>query len=185
MTAEAGTGSAAFDPFELPDTIQLWTAEDPYPYLAAARRNGPVQREWPLPADLGTADQGGEPWVNVLGHDEVLAVLRDDETYSSTVLAEIMGPMLGHTMVAMDDPEHRAHRALVAPAFRPKLLARWEQDLVRRVLDELADEIVSGVGTAFGNARREVIAQRVRRGDAAIPVDDDADQLDRPALELL
>jgi cytochrome P450 len=42
-------------------------------------------------------------------------------------------------MIAMDEPEHRAHRALVAPAFRPKLLARWEHELVRRVLDELID----------------------------------------------
>ena len=139
MTPEPGTGPAAFDPFELPDTIQLWTADDPYPYLAAARRDGPVRREWPLPVDIGTVDEGSDPWFNVLGHDEVMAVLRDDETYSSTVLAEMMGPMLGHTMIAMDDPEHRAHRALVAPAFRPKLLARWEHDLVRRVIDELID----------------------------------------------
>jgi cytochrome P450 len=50
-----------------------------------------------------------------------------------------MGPMLGRTMIAMDEPEHRAHRALVAPAFRPKLLARWEEELVRRVVVELID----------------------------------------------
>ncbi len=143
MSAEVGTGAAAFDPFELPDTIQLGAADDPYPHLAAARRNGPVQREWPLPDDVGTVDEDQDPWFNVLGYDEVTSVLRDHETYSSKVLAEIMGPMLGHTMVAMDEPEHRAHRALVAPAFRRKLLARWEDQLVRRVVDELIDSFAS------------------------------------------
>ena len=54
-----------------------------------------------------------------------------------------MGPTLEHTMIAMDEPEHRAHRALVAPAFRPKLLARWEETLVRRVVDELIDPFAS------------------------------------------
>ena len=143
VTVQAGTGAAGFDPFELPDTVQLWSVDDPYPHLAAARRNGAVQREWPLPQDVATVDEGRDPWFNVLGHDEVMAVLRDHETYSSKVLAEIMGPMLGHTLVAMDEPEHRAHRALVAPAFRPKLLARWEHELVRRVLDELIDSFAS------------------------------------------
>ncbi len=46
-------------------------------------------------------------------------------------------------MIAMDEPEHRALRALVAPAFRPKLLARWEHELVRRVVDELIDSLAS------------------------------------------
>jgi len=184
VTHEAGAGPAAFDPFELPDTIQLWTADDPYPYLAAARRDGPVRREWPLPVDIGTVDEGSDPWFNVLGHDEVMAVLRDDETYSSTVLAEMMGPMLGHTMIAMDDPEHRAHRALVAPAFRPKLLARWEHDLVRRVIDELID--------SFAPLGR---ADLVRRLTFAFPVrviarilglpERDSQQFQRWSIELI
>jgi cytochrome P450 len=139
VTTPTSAEAAGFDPFELPDTIQLGAVDDPYPYLAVARRKGPVQVEWPLPDDVGTVDENVDPSFNVLGHDEVVAVLRDHEIYSSKFLAEIMGPMLGHTMIAMDEPEHRAHRALVAPAFRPKLLARWEHELVRRVLDELID----------------------------------------------
>jgi cytochrome P450 len=145
------TGVDTFDPFELPDTLQLSNIDDPYPYLAAARRRGPVQLEWPLPEDAvpieGNEHEAEEPWFNVLGYDEVVEVLRDDTTYSSEVLAELMAPVLDGAMIAMDDPEHRAHRALVAPAFRPKLLARWRDDLVRRVVDELLDEIID-VGRA-------------------------------------
>jgi cytochrome P450 len=131
----------ALDPFEVPDTIQLAAVEDPYPHLAAARRRGPVQLEWPLPVDVAAPEVIDDPGYNVLGHDEVVAVLRDHETFSSTLLGEIMQPMLGDTMIAMDEPDHRLHRALVAPAFRPRLLGRWREDLVARVVDELLDEI--------------------------------------------
>ena len=96
---ESGAPVAGFDPFELPDTIQLGTADDPYPHLAAARRKGPVQLEWPLRHDVGTVDEDRDPSFNVLGHDEVMTVLRDHETYSSQILTEIMGPVLDHTMM--------------------------------------------------------------------------------------
>jgi cytochrome P450 len=179
---------AGFDPFELPDTIQLEGVDDPYPYLAAARSNGPVQMEWPLPDDVAQADDAvpndDDQWFSVLGHDEVMTVLRDHETYSSEVLAEIMGPMLGHTMIAMDEPDHRTHRALVAPAFRPKLLARWEDELIRRVVDEMID--------SFAPLGR---ADLVRRLTFAFPVrviarilglpERDAPQFQRWSIELI
>ena len=184
MTAQVDAGAGGFDPFELPDTIQLGTAEDPYPHLAAARRKGSVQVEWPLPDDVGTIDVDRDPSFNVLGHDEVMAVLRDHETYSSRVLVDVMGPVLEHAMIAMDEPEHRAHRALLAPAFRPKLLARWEHELVRRVVDELID--------SFAPLGR---ADLVRRLTFAFPVrviarilglpERDAQQFQRWSIELI
>jgi cytochrome P450 len=185
VTLETGSGATGFDPFELPDTIQLGI-DDPYPYLAAARRSGPVQLEWPLVEDAGAGAAAfeGDPWFNVLGHDEVVAVLRDHETYSSKVIGELMGPALDGTMIAMDEPEHRAQRALVAPAFRPRLLARWEHELVERVLDELIDE--------FAPLGR---ADLVRRLTFAFPVrviarilglpEGDAEQFQRWSLELI
>ena len=184
MTAQVDAGARGFDPFELPDTIQLGTAEDPYPHLAAARRKGPVQLDWPLPDEVGTGFEDREPSFNVLGHDEVMAVLRDHETYSSKVLVDVMGPVLEHAMIAMDEPEHRAHRALLAPAFRPKLLARWEHELVRRVVDELID--------SFAPLGR---ADLVRRLTFAFPVrviarilglpERDAQQFQRWSIELI
>jgi cytochrome P450 len=130
------SGAKGFDPFEPPGTIEPDAVDDPYPYLAAARRKGSVQTDWPWPLDEPPPNA---PSFCVLGYDEVLAVLRDHETYSSRMLSEIMSPMFDQTMIAMDEPEHRAHRALVAPAFRPKLLARWQENLVRRVVDDLVD----------------------------------------------
>jgi cytochrome P450 len=179
-----GAGGTSFDPFELPDTIQLGSVDDPYPLLSAARRKGPVQLEWPLSDDVAGAALEGDPWISVLGHDEVVTVLRDNETYSSTIIGELMGPALDHTMIAMDEPEHRAQRALVAPAFRPKLLARWEHELIGRILDELID--------AFAPLGR---ADLVRRLTFAFPVrviarilglpERDSPQFQRWSLELI
>ena len=53
-------------------------------------------------------------------------VLRDAETYSSRINADTMGPVMGTVILAMDGDEHRRHRNLVARAFRPSALARWE-----------------------------------------------------------
>jgi cytochrome P450 len=111
--------------------------DNPYPALAAARRKGPVQAESPF------GETEGASTIHVLGFDEVVAVLRDQETFSSRLLSDVMGPMFAGTMIAFDDPEHRVHRALVAPAFRPKLLAQSQTSVIRRVLDEVVDSFVS------------------------------------------
>ncbi|HXY94222.1 MAG TPA: cytochrome P450, partial [Acidimicrobiia bacterium] len=103
---------------------------------------------------------------------------------SSSVVDEVMGQVLGHSLVAMDEPQHRAYRALVAPAFRPKLLAQWEEVLVRRVVDELVD--------SFAPAGR---ADLVRQLTFAFPVrviarilglpESDVQQFQRWSIELI
>jgi cytochrome P450 len=59
-------------------------------------------------------------------------VLRDNETYSSSVYEGIMGLVMGRTILQMDEPEHRIARALVSSSFRSKVLERWEESLVAR-----------------------------------------------------
>ena len=175
-----------FDPFELPDTLQLGPIDDPYPQLAAARRRGPVQRAWPLGDDLFTAEveMSGEA-VSVLGYEEVVSVLRDHETYSSEIVGAVMGAVLGPALIAMDEPEHRAHRALVARAFGPKLLARWEHDLVRRVADELIDAFTRA-GTRADLVRRFTFALPVRVIARILGLPErDAPQFQRWSIELI
>ena len=88
-------------------------------------------------------DPSRPPPVTVLGFDEAVQVLRDNETYSSSVYEGIMGVVMGRTILQMDEPEHRLHRALVSPTFRSKVLERWEGDLVQRVVDELIDDFAA------------------------------------------
>src|ERR1019366_7090500 len=75
----------------------------------------------------------------VFGFDEAVQVLRDNETFSSTVYEGIMGAVMGRTILQMDEPEHRLHRAMVSPTFRSKVLERWEGELVQKAVDELID----------------------------------------------
>jgi cytochrome P450 len=67
-------------------------------------------------------------------------VLRDNETFSSSIIINVFGDALGkHVMLGMDEPEHRRYRSLVAAAFSQKALARRQDELVARVANELID----------------------------------------------
>ena len=118
-------GVVPFDPFELKDVVG-GSIRDPYPQLHELRRASPVHTG---PIDLGEGAEIGEPDkpppVTVFGFDEVVQVLRDNETYSSAVYADVVGMVMGRTILQMDEPEHRGIRALVAPSFRSKVLERW------------------------------------------------------------
>jgi cytochrome P450 len=143
-SAETADATAVpFDPFELKDVVS-GTILDPYPRIHELQAEGPVH--------LGDIDMG-EPTAalpeslnpdrptpaTVFGFDEVVEVLRDNETYSSSVYEGIMGMVMGRTILEMDEPEHRMQRALVAPAFRSKMLERWESELVAVIVNELVD----------------------------------------------
>jgi cytochrome P450 len=138
--AEIGdAGVVPFDPFELKDVVG-GRIRDPYPRLHELRRECPVHTG---PIDIGEGADIGEPDkpppVTVLGFDEVVQVLRDNESYSSVVYEDVVGMVMGRTILQMDEPEHRGIRALVAPSFRSKVLERWEEDLVAVVVNELID----------------------------------------------
>lgn len=132
-----------FDPFALQDTV-TGDIRNPYPRMAELRRQSAVH--------LGAIDFTGDTvgvmpspeigkWssASVFGHDEVATALRDDRTFSSTVYEGIMGIVMGRTILQMDAPHHRVQRALVTPAFRSRVLERWETALVGSVVDDLID----------------------------------------------
>jgi cytochrome P450 len=132
----SSTPIALEDPFEHFDNSLAGDVRNPYPELAEARRTDPVQR-------VGDGSDDTPPMFVVYRHDDVAHVLGDDATFSSSVLAEVMGPVMGDRIIlGMDEPEHRRHRSLVSTAFTQKVLARWEVELVRQVVDELIDGFV-------------------------------------------
>jgi len=108
---------------------------DPYPGLALKRRESPVEL-------VEQADFGGEssPVVNVYTYDEVAQVLRDNVTFSSGAIRELMELVMGpFVLVGMDEPEHKRHRSLVSVAFRHKSLVRWETEVIEPILHDLID----------------------------------------------
>ena len=141
MTATEGATEPAteqYDPYEAFGDL-AGDVRDPWPDLAEARRRAPVQKDsFFMPEDFEPPPDMPDNYT-VYSYDLVSQVLRDSQTFSSQVYAEMMGPVMGHTILEMDEPEHRHHRGLVAEAFRHKTLARWETDLVRAVVGELID----------------------------------------------
>ena len=134
--ASSGTLDEGFE-FGLFDDSVAGDVRDPYPELARALREHPVQR-----LDTSNVPHHDEqPVFFIYGYEDIVRVLRDAETFSSAHIIDlIMGPVMGeHIMLGMDDPGHRRYRALVSAAFRQKSLARWENDLVERVANELVD----------------------------------------------
>jgi cytochrome P450 len=138
----ADSTAMPFDPYELKDVVG-GNIRDPYPRLREMCRESPVHTG---PIDLGEGadpiDPSRPPPVTVFGFEEVVQVLRDNETFSSGVYTDVMGMVMGRTILEMDEPEHRALRALVAPSFRSKMLERWEEDLVALVVNELIDSFI-------------------------------------------
>jgi cytochrome P450 len=133
--------SEQYDPYEAFGDL-AGDVRDPWPDLAASRRRAPVEKSsiFVLEGVEHPPDMPDE--YTVYSYELVSQVLRDNHTFSSEVYAAMMGPVMGHTILEMDEPEHRHHRSLVAEAFRQKTLARWESELVAAVVDELIDAFV-------------------------------------------
>jgi cytochrome P450 len=132
MTGHESVYDAGFNNF---DYRVAGDVRDPYPELALARTNTPV-----LGAEGMTLDPNSPGAYVVFRHEDVTRVLRDNETFSSSVLKEVMGEVMGQKIIlGMDEPEHRHHRSLVSTAFRQSTLARWEETTVRNVVNELID----------------------------------------------
>jgi cytochrome P450 len=139
MTTTEPVDDLGYDAIEASNAV-AGDVRNPYPELAAARERHAIQRGDFIP-DIPRDPDGPETFT-VYSCELVSQVLRDNHHFSSQVYAEMMGPVMGHSILEMDEPEHRLHRALVSQAFRHKALARWEEELVGSVCDALIDRFV-------------------------------------------
>ncbi len=136
-----------YDPFEeFNRSAGIGVIENPYPIFALARAKAAILEEnvYEMAGLEAGSDLGADlPQVfTAFGFDAVQTVLRDGETFSSNGYAEIIGAVMGHTILEMDEPEHHTYRALVQQAFSRKAMDRWEAELVRDVVDEHIDAFV-------------------------------------------
>ena len=89
----------------------------------------------------GGMSLGPTTTYQVTRYHDAEQVLRDGETFSSSINAEHIGQFMGDLILAMDGNEHRQYRNLVAKAFRASQLERWDETLVRPMIDGLLDAI--------------------------------------------
>jgi cytochrome P450 len=140
---------------------------DPYPALAQAREQTPVLRT------DNPVDPAFSPVFYVYRHADVVRLFKDNATFSSSNLRDTMGPAMGeHIILGMDEPEHRRHRALVSTAFRQRALARWEDTLVRRVVDELIDGFAADGRADLVHAYTALFPSKVVSGVLGLPTED-------------
>jgi cytochrome P450 len=121
---------------------------DPYPDLRLERENNPIKRV--TYAELAGADpdpnmprdaSGDDAIFTVFSYEFVHEVLSDHDRFSSKAYEAVMGPVMGHTILEMDAPEHPRMRALVSKAFRPRVVQQWSDSLIGAVVNDLLDRI--------------------------------------------
>jgi cytochrome P450 len=137
---------------------------DIYEFWAGCRRDQPV-------VEIDDATMGRPMWM-VTRYDDVEAVLRDPVRFSSRINNDTMGPVMGTLILGMDGDEHRRYRSLVAQAFRPSALARWDEELIAPTIKGLLDAIAPlGRADLVADVTSRYPVQ-VIAGVLGIPVDD-------------
>ncbi|MEZ5136552.1 MAG: hypothetical protein R2699_16265 [Acidimicrobiales bacterium] len=106
--------------------------------MAELRREAPIHGPASAP---GAAPAAG--LFTAYSFDAVSQVLRDDATFSSSLYSQVMGPVMGRSILEMDEPEHHAYRVLLQQAFTRKEMQRWETELVAPVVHRLIDGFVA------------------------------------------
>jgi cytochrome P450 len=145
---------------------------DPYATFAKARKESPVFYS----EKLGV-------W-SLARQEDVLAVLRDTEHFSSRSAMPVPEPPAevrdrmprrdgkavypsALTLLLMDDPEHKAARAVIQGAFTPKRV-RAAEPMIRRMANQLLDSAIDG-RLDFVNDYALPLALRVVCGIVGVP----------------
>jgi cytochrome P450 len=150
-THPLATDDDGYDAFEAFNrSAGMGIVENPYPMFALVRPQHPMKREGdddPIMIPEGSdidfmeIDRSGGVFT-AYSFDAVQQVLKDGETFSSQAYADVMGKVLGHSILEMDEPEHHLYRGLVQQAFSRKAMETWERELVRDVVNEHIDKFV-------------------------------------------
>jgi cytochrome P450 len=160
VSPDLDDGYDAFEAFNR--SAGMGIVENPYPMFALVRPDHPMKREdidngvlVPDGADVEFMQIDRSVGVfTAYSFEAVQQVLKDGDTFSSKGYAEVMGKVLGHSILEMDEPEHHLYRGLVQQAFSRKAMDVWERELVRDVVDEHIDAFV-----ARGDQRADLVRE--------------------------
>ena len=115
----------------------------PHELFRELRAAGGVHRH-PTVHLLTNAHDGDVSFWSIVGHAEIARANRDWQTFSAhdgSGIAPTQSERRGHTIVAMDPPEHSRLRRLISAGFTPRMIAELEAHVTRR-----ADQIVEAAG---------------------------------------
>jgi cytochrome P450 len=81
------------------------------------------------------------PVFSVYSYDAAVEALLDTATYSSAAYHDMIGKVMGRSVIEMDPPEHREYRALLQKTLGPKTMAQWKSRFVTPLLNEMTAEL--------------------------------------------
>jgi cytochrome P450 len=117
------------------------TLADPYPVYRTFREASPVRFQRVRAGAAPGIDRPIHSWA-LLRHADVMAALRDPETFSSSVTPVLK--MLPHFVLLHDDPPRHTHlRRLLQKTFTARRVADLEP-WIQRTAGELLDELGEG-----------------------------------------
>ena len=130
---------------------------DPYPMFAGIRESSPVMEVHyaPGPGRRSGLDPKAPPvpsLFTVTSHELAQQVLTDSVRFSCAGYATTIGQVMGRTILEMDPPEHLRHRALVAKAFRARVLDQWSDTIIGATVSEL-------IGAFAGDGHANLVPQ--------------------------
>ena len=148
MVAASEEDGSSYDPMrqfaELAGDVR-----DPYPMFAGLRADTPV-----LEVQHGQGRSRRDPKApripslfTVTSHELAQQVLTDNVRFSSAGYATTIGQVMGRSIIQLDPPEHQRQRALVARAFRARVLEQWGDAIIGGTISELIDSF-AGAGRA-------------------------------------
>ena len=117
------------------DTYDGTGVTNPFPLYAELSRTSPVM-EGDILARFGVpsqADYGnkGRQVFTIFRNEDVMSVMRDPETWRSSLLMDGLGAFLGDVMLsALDGQAHKRLRNLIAPCFSSGVLKRWNERMI-------------------------------------------------------
>ncbi len=165
------TGGVIDDPFAAFEAV-AGTTRDPYPEFARRRAEEPVMRGTLMDLSHFPPEFLPDEQWSVFRYEDVSRVFRETKSFNSAGHNNTIGLIFGETILSMDGPDHRAHRSLVANAFKERSLRRWEPEVIAPVCHQLLDD-VADVGSAdLVQALTYEFPTRVIASILGLPVED-------------
>jgi cytochrome P450 len=134
----------SYDQFAM-DEAAFGDVEDIYALLAPLRARAPVH-EGDLLSLLGWATDpnfGHLRQFTVLAYKEFMEVDADIQTFSIDAYEGNLGQTFGRTLSLLNSPEHPRIRRVFQQAFLPTIVAKWGDQLVTPVVNELIDAFIA------------------------------------------
>jgi cytochrome P450 len=120
--------------------------DDPYPTYHRLRAASPVH-EGRMSEHFGFEGidcllHAGTPHVTVVSYEQVEAVFKDPQTFSSSWYDPQLTPSIGRSILHMDPPEHQRHRLVVQGAFARSEMDWWRTEYVVPACNQYIDRFI-------------------------------------------